>query len=304
MPQHQPPVTIEATESWRRDTVLPLLRLGPARTERLLAAAEFGKIDTRGLFHARRGERLVGAGWGQIVPGRTAFCWPPGIVPGEPEMTAFDLQQAVDAHLDSSEIAMTQAVLSMRDIASAKRLVRAGYVHLADLHYLLSSIENYPLEQPSSSLQFATVSAQDEARLAALLQRTYEQTLDCPDLSGVRCVEDVLTGYRQTGAYRRQWWQVARFRGEDVGCLLLADYPEYNQCELMYMGIAPPMRGRGWGFDLIRHAQWMMRNAGRKRIILAVDDSNWPARGIYERAGFETWDRRRIYFRTRGVRRG
>jgi len=82
-----------------------------------------------------------------------------------------------------------------------------------------------------------------------------------------------------------------------MGCVLLADHPEHDQSELMYLGIVPEQRGHGWGLQATRHAQWLARRAGRERLILAVDDTNGPARNVYTQAGFRLWDRRSVYAR-------
>jgi ribosomal protein S18 acetylase RimI-like enzyme len=136
------------------------------------------------------------------------------------------------------------------------------------------------------------------ASLSALIERTYSSTLDCSRLDEARSMEHVLTGYRRTGVYRPEWWIIAGYRGHDVGCVLLADHPEHDQCELMYLGVVPEWRGHGWGRELASYAQWLARRAGRERIVLAVDDANWPARQIYDGLGFQLWDRRSVYVRT------
>ena len=101
----------------------------------------------QGLFLARRGEQLVGAAWGQVVPGRSAFCWPVSLVPGEPEDTAVRLQSAVDEYLSSERVAIVQAILPVRAVTDAVRLVRAGYRHLADLDYLVCTFDCFPRAQ-------------------------------------------------------------------------------------------------------------------------------------------------------------
>ena len=39
--------------------------------------------------------------------------------------------------------------------------------------------------------------------------------------------------------------------------LLLADHPKARHWELMYMGLVPEVRGRGWGRQIARYAQWL-----------------------------------------------
>ncbi len=297
MPEQRPEITIEATPPPRRLEALRLLRLGRTRVSRLLEAAQIGQIDMRGLFHARRAQHFVGAAWGQIVPGRTAFCWPACIAPGEPEDTASQLQSAVDRHLDAAGVVMAQAVLPLRDLTNALRLTRAGYHHLADLNYLVSMLDTSPHEMPQTELQFTPSTRGETRRWERLIDHTYRDTLDCSDLDGVRGTPDVMNGYLRTGVYRPEWWVFAQHGGQDVGCVLLADHPEHDQAELMYMGVVPEVRGRGWGLELARFAQWIVRRAGRARLVLAVDDANWPAQNVYKSAGFDVWDQRSVFVR-------
>jgi hypothetical protein len=166
---------------------------------------------------------------------------------------------------------------------------------LANLVYLVSSCDHFPQAEPRGELQFQCFAPADELRLGQLIERTYAGSLDCSELDGIRVISDVLSGYRETGEYRPDWWLFAQHAGQDVGCVLLADHPDHDQAELMYMGVVPEMRGRGWGEQITRYAQWMVGQAPRKRMVLAVDDHNWPAQGIYSTTGFDHWDRRCVY---------
>ncbi|MHB8953962.1 MAG: GNAT family N-acetyltransferase [Pirellulaceae bacterium] len=289
---------IELAPPARRAETLQLLRIPAPRTQRLLASQDHGQLDMQGLFLARRGQTLVGAAWGQITAGRSAFCWPAHLVPGEPEETAFQLQAAVDDYLDREHVVVIQAVLSVRAVTDAMRLVRAGYYHLADLNYLVCHLDDFPHERPATDLDFEPFSPGDPIRLRKLVARTYLESLDCAGLDHSRPLADVLEGYRETGRYRPEWWLAVRHDGHDVGCVLMADHPEHDQCELMYLGIVPEMRGRGWGIEATRHVQWLMRRVPRERMILAVDDTNWPAQGVYSSTGFDIWDRRCVYVRS------
>ena len=180
--------TIEVTPVPQRHQALCILRLGQARLERLLEAAHVGQIDMGGLFHARRGKKYVGAAWGQVVAGHTAFCWPACIVAGEPEHTAFRLLAAVNRHLDNTGVVLTQAILSPRDLTMAVRLTRAGYRHLTDLEYMVSESASFPQRPPHCALQFTPATRGDTAPWPQLIQRTYEGTLDCAELENfARC---------------------------------------------------------------------------------------------------------------------
>jgi ribosomal protein S18 acetylase RimI-like enzyme len=145
------------------------------------------------------------------------------------------------------------------------------------------------------ALEFQAWTAAEHQRLAAIVQATYAATLDCPAMNGVREVQDVLAGYRATGVFDAGRWWIVRHEGRDVGCLILADFPEQDTWELVYMGIVPGVRGRGWGGQMVRRAQWLARRAGRSRVVLAVDAENAPALRIYGAAGFRAFERRSVY---------
>jgi ribosomal protein S18 acetylase RimI-like enzyme len=129
------------------------------------------------------------------------------------------------------------------------------------------------------------------------LEQTYEGTLDCPALNGVRRLEDVVEGYRATGSFRTENWLIARESGRDIGVLLLTDHPSARHWELMYMGVVSAARGRELGRQITRHALWLARCADVERVVLAVDAANRPALAMYERAGFAAWDRRSVFVR-------
>lgn len=252
-----------------------------------------GGLD--GLWAAYRGDRLVAAALAQTQPGRTANVWLPRTAAGEPSATAQRLLGAVGDWLNTQDIRVAQVLLETVAEGEADLLRQGGFECLTDLLYLVCTENQFPIEPPRGPLQFEPYLASSHRRLAALVEATYQQTLDCPQLNGVRQVEDVLAGYRAAGVFHPSQWLIVRHRQQDIGCLLLADYPREENWELVYMGVATDLRGHGWGLDILRHAQWLTRQAGRQRLVLAVDAENEPAIRIYAAAGFAAWDRRTAY---------
>jgi ribosomal protein S18 acetylase RimI-like enzyme len=177
-------------------------------------------------------------------------------------------------------------------------LESAGFSHLAELYYLTCEAARFATGRlPEHKLQFIPYDERGRARLGKLIEQTYVGTLDCPALNGARGMDDVITGYQATGVFRPEMWQVVRHDSEDVGVLLLADHPSARHWELVYMGLVPEARGRGWGRQITQHAQTLARLANVERIVLAVDAANSPALSMYRAAGFEMWDRRHVYVR-------
>jgi len=276
-------------------------RLSPddrtAQEEAILAEMAAAEISALGLIGAVREGRLVGAVLSQVQPGKTALVWPSRLVPDEPPTTAAGLLEAACGSLDTQGVCMAQALTSGTQKADAQLLQAGGFEPLADLLYLVSFREDFPDKPPDTQLQFETYSSATHDRLARVLEATYKQTLDCPALNGVRQIEDILVGYRSTGEFIPDYWLIIRNGGKDVGCLLLADHRQHDNMELVYMGVVSSLRGRGWGIQITRQAQWLTRQAGRRRLVLAVDAGNAPAVRMYCEAGFQTWDRRSVYLR-------
>jgi mycothiol synthase len=268
------------------------------QVDELLRGIGTGEFSGEGLLGAHREGRLAGAILAQAQPGRTAALWPPRVARREPDATADQLLATAVEWLESEQdVVMAQVLMPLAARDDEARLRGAGFVHLADLLYLVSLEIEFPATDVSGPLEFEPCPDPNDARLARLVESSYEQTLDCPLLNGVRSIADVLDGYRGYGVFNPKLWLIARHAGRDVGCLILADHPRHGNLELVYMGVVPECRGRGWGGALSCKAQWLARTLGRPRLVLAVDAANQPAIAAYVAAGFQAWDRRRAMVR-------
>ena len=268
------------------------------RVRAALAEYREGRLPEEGLLAAYRDGRLVGATFAQVLPGRSATFWPPQLVADEPEQTAETLASQALAHAQQAGAVVVHALLDGRpDGCDIVRLESAGFTRLAELYYLLAEARDFPTESPEGPLTFEPYTPEEHARLCAVVDKTYEATLDCPGLDGTRTAVEVLEGYATSPGTCPSYWFLIRHEDRDVGCLLLADYGEHGNCELTYMGLVPSARGSGWGLQVTRYAQWVARTLGRDHLVLAVDSVNQPARDMYASAGFRGWDRRLVYMR-------
>jgi ribosomal protein S18 acetylase RimI-like enzyme len=224
--------------------------------------------------------------------------WPPQLVAGEAKQTARHLAEAVVRVLDIMDIEMTQALLPSKDDASADVLNAVGFQCLAELLYLSCEAERFPATRPSAAeLEFEPYSVSIRGRLISVIEQTYRDTLDCVGLNGMRTIDEVIKGYQGTGVFKAENWRIVRAGGQDVGALLLAEHPQARHWELMYMGLAPTARGRGWGQQITEYAKWLAGTARVERIVLGVDATNTPALRMYRASGFEMWDRRTVFVR-------
>ncbi len=276
----------------------------PDRTDFVasLLAAGGGRVSCDGLFEARQGAEVVGAVWAQTMPGGVASIWPPGVTANQPPATRSALVAAAIDFLEQQHVAMVQVLVDPTDEVQMGPLQLSGFSHLADLLYLMSLDADFPTSIPSSQMKFRPIAETpstetSEEHLQQLIEQTYTGTQDCPELCGTRNLDDVLEGYRATGEYDpRRWWIVSE-DDQDVGCLLMADHPDAEQWELVYMGLVPAVRGGGRGLQMVQYAQWQTRLAGRRRLVLAVDAGNAPALSMYAAAGFYSWEKKRVFWR-------
>jgi len=249
------------------------------------------------VWGAFRASALTGSILVQTQAGRIAVVWPPRLTKEEPPETAHRLLVQAIAALPRPGIRLVQALLPTDVGEDAELLVAAGFRHVSDLLYLVCLADQFPAVPPCPELDFEPYTPALHARLAQLVDATYEKSLDCPAVNGVRNVDDVLQGYRATGHFDPQRWFIVRHRDEEIGCLILTDYPEHATWELIYVGLLSAARGRGWGVGTVRHAEWLCGQALRKRLIAAVDAANEPALRMYAAAGFQSWDRTSAYIR-------
>jgi mycothiol synthase len=247
------------------------------------------------------GGATVGAVWAQVRPGGTAVVWPPQWRVSPPPEAPDPLLTALLRSLAEQGTTLAQSLLWGPEAPEAAVLVSCGFRHLADLCYMLAPVatESVKLASSAEPVEFAAVDAASWPRLREVVEQTYDGTLDCPALDGLRSAADVLDEYRTIGAGGAELWRMVRHDGADVGCLLLAEHAAQDQLELVYMGLVPAARGRNWGAAIVRQALRMAAERKRARVVLAVDAANGPALKMYGGAGFIEFDRRAAYlFRT------
>jgi ribosomal protein S18 acetylase RimI-like enzyme len=273
------------------------------RDRQLAATLDQFRIEptaAAGLLEARSNNTLIGAAWLQLQAGRVASLWSPQTAANTERQTDAAVQKLLSAAIELALRAnsrMIQALLRTDAGGESGLLFDAGFDHIADLLYLVSPSSAFPSFAPSDGLEFEPFSNATAARFAAIVEQTYLATRDCPRLNGVRPIQEVLDGYRMVGRFDPAHWLLVRHGGHDVGCLLLADHAEHRLWELVYMGIVPEVRGKGFGLATTRKAQWLAGKAGAERLVLAVDAANEPAVRGYAAAGFVSWDRRSVWLK-------
>lgn len=254
------------------------------------------RLDAARQWGAFRDGRLIAASLCIVSPGRTAILFLPAERRLAEEPVFHNLLGHVVRDAGSRGVQIVQALVPPQAEREQSILADAGFTFLAELIYMQRSagriFDNAPAE---TDISWLTHAPEREELFASTLAGTYEESLDCPGLAGLRTIEDILASHKAAGEFQPRHWLVASVRGEPAGVLLMARLPGRDVLDVVYMGVRPAYRRRGVGRVLLHKAVKVARESGRSWITLAVDASNEPALQLYRRCGFEETGRRRAW---------
>jgi len=267
------------------------------RVARSLGLIEKGELDPEGVVVLRGAGGLVGAAVGVVVPGGSGLVWPPQVASGPCRSLHEDtLTRHVIGWLRQRGARLAQCLLAPEEASLASPLLRNGFRHITALWYLRHERELSPswLGTPSR-LTLQTYEEADRDLFHTTLWRTYEGTLDCPEVAGMRTLEDVLTGHKAQGAFDPSLWWLGRAGTDPVGVLLVAATAEPPVWEVAYVGVVPEARRQGFGRELLLRALLEARAAEVDEFFLTVDGRNHAAWALYRSLGFTTFDKREVF---------
>lgn len=297
-------ITIVPARGDLRQQALTLLysRLPRGERENQLAlaldAVARGELPLDDLMVAEQDGRVIGAVLAVRQPGDAAFLWPPVVVDSTNQQSVADaLLQAVGRRLDDTGILFTQVLLEREDVDDRELLARNGFPQAADLLFLHRDL-TCPLPMISSAdLQVIPYDETRQDQFAWLLERTYIDSRDCPELTGLRGGEESLAAHHAAGSFAPGHWLLYRDGDVDVGVLLLSQGSDATEWEIIYFGVVPEARGRGYGRAIAADGLHRARAAGGTQMQLTVDSGNAPAISVYESLGFSCTAIRAVHLR-------
>lgn len=287
-----------------------------AAAARLIDSHRAAKIDLSLLFAVCRGAEVRQVCLAVPSSGRTATVFlsePPRA--GDPGGAKAGLEEraacvaAAEAHLVREmpdRVAVLQALPEPGEQWYIDALRAAGFVNVGDLTYLRRSIGRQSgifARLPAAPVWPAGIDVVtlgslpggfegQRGMLEGLLDATYEGTLDCPALCGMRSTRDVLDSHHAVGQFDPAMWFIVRKDGAPQGCMLLSRYEELRSVELVYLGLSPGVRGLGLGAKLMDLALRSLPRSGFDLFTCAVDRRNTPAVKVYQRAGLRPFGER------------
>ncbi len=224
-----------------------------------------------------------------IVPtaGRTAMAFLSPVVDRRQVKPCALLLSAASQAQDPAAAALIQALLEPSQRLESQALTEAGYTKLAHLIYMQRPTEP-TVRPPTFDPQLRVLHWSDANRdaFATAIVASYEKTLDCRGLLGLRHIDDILAGHLATGAFKPELWLALYHRDEPVGVLLVNPLPPRRAAELVYLGLTPPWRGKGLARRLVIHGLNLAHQHHADSMILAVDQVNTPAVRLYQSMRF------------------
>jgi GNAT superfamily N-acetyltransferase len=248
-------------------------------------------------WRCQRGTRETALLFVLFLPGGTAIVMFPS--PEFRDIVAEDQQHLLNAslqHLAERKLYYVQALVEPEAAGKRNLLQASGFRHLTQLSYLQRGT-TYPWFDPPG-VREATWVAYDATlhdAFARVLLSTYENSHDCPELTGLRPVDAVIASHKAAGEFNPALWELACVEGEYAGCVLLSPLVHGPLMEMVYVGVAAGWRRRGVGKLLLRRALQQCRLAGARELTAVVDGRNAPARQLYARFGFKPVAAREAY---------
>jgi ribosomal protein S18 acetylase RimI-like enzyme len=251
-------------------------------------AAPQRRIDVRAAWVVQSSNRIVWSILPVINPGRTCLLLAPGDLPDSTFRAATQLVNQICRGLAEGGLHLSQVLLEPQHARPRRLFTSTGFNEIAELIYLQGYIPKALQPAPiTNQMRWLSYSRQTHDILAQTIIRTYENSLDCPALSGLRHIDDILAGHQATGEFDPSAWQLLVENDNPLGVVLLSRIPHTDVMELVYLGLVPEARNRGLGSILMRHAMHVSLRDQRRKISLAVDSKNSPALKLYYRFGLQ-----------------
>lgn len=288
-----------------RVRVLNLLLTGEATASGLAVSqflnfADQQKLDVRELWAGYRHDQPVAATLIVPSPGRTAMAF---IAPTDDRdkvpANARVMRAACNAQ-DPAKIRLVQALLEPGQLHESHSLLDAGYTMLAQLVYMHMTIDRPGVALNEPLYDRYSYSDKTHELFTRAVLASYEGTMDCPGLLGLRKIEDIIAGHMATGRFDPSLWTALYEGDEPAAVMLLAEIPPRDAMELVYLGVSQTHRSRGLGGRLLAHA---IHEGSRRKLntmMLAVDEHNAPAMKLYRRVGFASTARKTAMIKTLG----
>lgn len=250
------------------DTFVDLIQTGQLKRDNILLAFQY--------------DLLVGAILAETMPGASGNLWLPQVIVSQSILVIEDalIREALRRfRLDG--VKSVQAFLSAEELPVVNPLPRHGFRPLTRVWTMgrgVGSSEFVPF-----TVEFQPANLPRRSTFLDTLIRTYDGSLDCPELNEARTPDEIRDGFLSSATDLDLWW-LLRSQEEDAGVLILTR--DGDRCEINYLGVVPQFRRGGIATQAVRFALRQAEEKNATELTLLVDSRNQPAIELYRRHGF------------------
>jgi ribosomal protein S18 acetylase RimI-like enzyme len=260
----------------------------PAQVAEFINSCPQRRIDLQAMWVVQSAGQLTWAMLPIVNPGRTLLLLTSFQMDDAAHPAVWRLVAEICGHFARQGVQLAQVLLEEQHDSARRLFASAGFMDIAKLIYLQGQVTRHAKAAAvGQGMRWLEYAPQAHGLFAQTILRTYHDSLDCPALSGMRDIEDVIAGHRATGQFDPTLWQLLVEDSRSLGVLLLSGISQTDAVELVYLGVVPETRGRGLGTVLMHHAMELTLGRHRRRLSLAVDSRNAPALKLYYRFGMQ-----------------
>lgn len=254
----------------------------------------------------QEGNALVAAAYFRILPGSVATLGgiriadslgPQVATPTRHLQYAEAILSSLCARLRDKGILQIQAVINYADKVTEHLTQLGGFAPVAVVQQLWLDVGGRQTHGGlPAGFAWSDAASRKPNEMIELLAETFVDTLDCPEIGELREPSHQLLSFLEGKKLEEvRNWHVLTYEGQPVGCVLMTRHnPEV--VELAYMGLHPSVRGRRIGSQLVQKAIATTQELGVRYLVVAVDESNWPALEIYQHQGFFHHQSKSVFF--------
>lgn len=272
------------------------------RVRDALAANERGTLHFDNLLLAESDGMPVGCALAMLQSDGVALVWPPVVSCGatNPVVVEDLLMTELCARIDGGAARLGQCLLAPDDDIEAATLTRHGFARATDMFFMARGIAPEDVvdsDRADTKIQRLKFTPEISDRFARLIEQTYQGSLDCAYLNGIRTGDEAIVSHKLSGQFHPDCWSLYSVDGHDAGVAMLNDHPDQDAVELVYIGVAPHARGQGLGRRMLQDGIRDAVSRGRAVMFLAVDCENRFANALYGEFQFAELARRRVMLR-------
>ena len=249
------------------------------------------------IFHYERDGAMIGGAFSMLRPDGTLLTLQPAVVPTEPETTLRIIYETLLGFAVTENARLVMLLVDCQQSADQALLDEFGFAMVSELLNLNAERTVFPPQCPARRLTFHPYQMERWDEMVAVVEKTYKNTLDFPQLTGLVPAEDILRGYRESHIFDPNLWLFIEYQSQIIGALLLTQMENAAHLELTYLGLAEEFRGQGFSREIVQFSQFIAGQRNDTHLLVSVDAANIPAVKTYLRYGFQMHDQKVIYVR-------